>query len=53
MLVYKLQKLGKIPKNWTWKLLQKFDTQIDLNKIEHLQHKNLTSLLAKDKEVKS
>ena len=53
MFVYKLEKLGKIPKKWTWKLLQKFDTKKDLSKICSLNNYNLSNILLKDKEIKS
>lgn len=53
MLVYKLERQWKIPSWWTWKLIQKFDTTIDLTDINSLKKYNLVESLLKEEDIKS
>lgn len=52
MLVYKLQKQGKIPKNWTWRLIQKFETEVDLIKVDTIKKFDLVDSILKEKDIK-
>jgi len=53
MLVYKLEKQWKIPKNWTWRLLQKFPSKIDLLKVNELKEFDLVYSIIKQEDIKT
>lgn len=52
MLVYKLQEQWKIPKNWTWRLIQKFETKQDLTKIDWIKKDDLVKSILKEEDIK-
>ena len=52
MLVYKLQKQWKIPSNFTWQLIQKFPTSIDLLSVDSLKKYNLVDAILKEEDIK-
>ena len=52
MLVYKLQEQWKIWKWFTWKLIQKFDTKIDLTLLDNFKQYNLVEKIIKEEDIK-
>ena len=52
MLVYKLQEQWKIWRWFTWKLMQKFDTKVDLTSLDDFKEYNLVDKLIKEKDIK-
>ena len=52
MLVYKLIEQWKIPKWYTWKLIQKFSTPTDLLKVDCIKKYDLVESLKKEEDIK-